>query len=112
MGSYYDDLGAYLLKDSVVNVSSNEIKAVVYHPANQVYVGGTKGFDNLTYVMPQLMHIAYGELRVDHSDTNFPLYKAFAEAERLAQKKRNGYWATHSAPEEATTNSVLKAMAH
>jgi hypothetical protein len=102
MGSYYEDLGAYLLKDSVVNVSSNEIKAVVYSPANQVYVGGVKGFDNLTYVMPQVMHIAYGELRVDHSDTNFPLYKVFVKAERLAQKKRSGYWATHSATEEAT----------
>lgn len=109
--SYFEDMGVYLLRDSVVNVSSNEIKAVVYRPANQVYVGGTKGFDNLTYVMPQVLHIANGELRVDHSDTNFPLHKVFAEAERLAQKKRNGYWATHSGPsDEVTTNKVLRQM--
>jgi len=107
--SCFKDLGAYLLKDSVVNVSSNEIKAVVYSPANRVCVGGAKGFDNLTYVMPQVLHIANGELRVDHSDTNFPLYKVFVDAERLAKKKRNGYWATHTEPPvEATTNDVPK----
>jgi len=96
--SYYEDLGLYLLKNSVENVSSNEIKAVVYGPANRVYVGGSNGFSNLTYVMPQLLHIAYGELRVNHSDTNFPLYKVFVEGENLAKKRKNGYWATHTEP--------------
>lgn len=96
--SYILDLGLYLLKDTVINVSSNEIKAVVYQPANQVYVGGSKGFENLTYVMPQLLHIAYGELGVDHSDTNYPLYEVFRDAENVAKKNRMGYWATHPEP--------------
>jgi len=85
----------YLLKDSIVGLSSNEVKAIAYCPANRVYVGGTDGFRNLSYTMPQLMNIAYGVCRVDHDDTNHTMYSVFAAAERLAQHRRYGYWKTH-----------------
>jgi hypothetical protein len=91
--SYYEDMGLYLLKDCSISLSSNRIRAVVYRPANRVYVGMPNGFDNLSYVMPQLLHISYGNLKVDHSDTNYPMYKVFCDAEYLAKKHKKGYWA-------------------
>ena len=94
-GSYYEDLGLYLLKECSLNLATNQIKAVIYQPANQVYIGMPDGFDNLTYVMPQLTHIAYGKLKVDHSDTNYPLYRVFCDAEYLAKRFKQGYWADH-----------------
>lgn len=97
-GSYLMDRGLYLLKDCSVSSMSNVIKAVIYRPANRVYIGMPDGFDNLSYTMPQLLHIAYGELYVDHSDTNYPLYQVFAGAEKLAKRNKKGYWETHNEP--------------
>ncbi len=97
-GSYPEDLGAYLLKSTIVELSSNQVAAVVYSPANQVYVGMPKGFENLSYIMPQMVHISNGELLVDHSDTNYPLYRVFLEAEHAARKHKKGYWTTRAEP--------------
>lgn len=110
MGSYPQDIRLYLLKDCTISAVANEITAVIYRPANQVYVGMPNGFDNRSYIMPQLLHIAYGELYVDHSDTNYPMYRTFCEAERLAKIHRKGYWETHTDPPATTTNTVSNVV--
>jgi hypothetical protein len=90
----------YLLKNSIVWLNSKEAKAVVYKPANRVWIGRDENGDDicriLFYTMPQLVSIAYGYVILDNSDTDYPLYKVFKEAERLAKENKKGYWATHS----------------
>lgn len=95
-GSFTGYKEVYLLKSTMINLASNEMKAVAYRPATRVYIGGPQGFRNLNYTMPQLLHTVYGRCRVDHSDTNYPLYKVFREAEHIAKKKKLGYWETHT----------------
>ncbi|HCE46755.1 MAG TPA: hypothetical protein DET40_24675 [Lentisphaeria bacterium] len=94
------DRDIYMLKDSVVWINAKEAKAILYQPANRIWVGhdenGKSAFRNLTYIMPQLLSIIEGEIIVDHSDTGYPLYEVFKEAERLAKENKKGYWATHS----------------
>jgi hypothetical protein len=72
----------------------------MYKPANQIFIrhdeNGEEVFRNLSYTMPQLVSIAYGKVMVDHSDTDYPLYEVFKEAERLAKENKKGYWAMHS----------------
>ena len=101
----------YLRKDSIVHLDSNALVSVVYDPANQVYIGkdsdGKMQYDTLTYTMPQLLMFTHGYCVLDHSDTNYPLYQVFVEAENLAKKHRQGYWATHTEPPaQATTNAI------
>jgi hypothetical protein len=97
LGPSWDEI--YLLKDSTIWLSPKTAKAIVYKPANRIWIGynarGKNIFKILFYIMPQLVSIAYGELKVDHSDTDYPLYKVFKEAERLAKENKKGYWETH-----------------
>lgn len=94
--SFPEDLGVYLLKNTMVESASNRITAIAYTPARQVYIGMPKGFRNLSYIMPQLVHMVNGALLVDHSDTNYPQYRVFADAEIIAKRNKKGYWATHT----------------
>jgi len=98
LGSLIDN-DAYLLRDSVVWLNSKEAKAIVYKPANRVWIGhdenGKDIFRNLSYRLPQLIRFTYGQSLLDHSDTDYPLYEVFKEAEKLAKENKKGYWATH-----------------
>ena len=106
--------GAYL-DSGFVWMSSSDVKAVVYTPANRIWTGrdsnGKSTFRNLTYTMPQLLLFLEGVVLLDHSDTNYPLYQVFVEAENLAKKHRQGYWATHTEPPaQAPTNAISKGQ--
>ena len=92
---------AYLRKDCSVTLATNALKSVVYAPANKasmMYPHGEIQTKVLTYRMPQLLCLLYGYCLLDHSDTNYPLYRVFAEAEKAAKRNRKGYWATHKEP--------------
>ena len=96
---------------TVATEESNTVRSVVYTPANQNFIkyddAGEAQFDNLTYTMPQLLNLTGGYCVLDHSDTNYPLYQVFVEAENLAKKHRQGYWATHTEPPaQAPTNAI------
>ena len=86
----------YLRKDSTVVDAGGGVVSVVYDPANQVFVGkdeeGRMAYDVLTYTMPQLLLLTYGYCRLDHSDTNYPLYPVFVDAENAAKQHRKGIW--------------------
>ena len=90
----------YLRNDSTSQIQENTIKGIIYNPAYQVFIrkdkNGESEFDILTYTMPQLLLLTNGYCLLDHSDTDYPLYEVFKEAERLAQENKKGYWATHS----------------
>jgi len=102
--------GVYVRKDCRAALGENAFKAVIYTPANTVSVMDETGeveSEILTYRMPQLLSLMDGYCLLDHSDTNYPLYQVFLEAERLAKKHKKGYWATHTEPPApATTNAV------
>ena len=90
----------YLHKDSIVRIGDDVIKAVVYDPANQVFIGkdgrGKLLYDTQTYTVKQLKLLLYGYCLLDRSDTDYPLFPVFLEAEQLAKKHRQGYWKTHA----------------
>lgn len=87
----------YLRKDSTVSAAGGGVLSIVYDPANQVFTGedegGKRSCDVLTYTMPQLLMLTYGYCRLDHCDTNYPLYSVFVEAEDVARRHRKGIWA-------------------
>ena len=95
LGTMWPD-NVYLRRDSTVFTEGGVVKSVVYDPANQVFVGKDEGgnmlYDALTYTMPQLLMLTYGYCRLDHSDTNYPLYPAFVEAEDVAKRHSKGLW--------------------
>jgi len=88
----------YLLKETTIWTGSNQARGVVYQPANRVWIGrDSKGkflYRNLSYRMPQLVQLAYGELALDPVDKDFRLHEVFVRAEELAKQHRKGYWAT------------------
>jgi endonuclease YncB( thermonuclease family) len=53
---------------------------------------GKQQYRNLTYAMPQLLLLTHGYCLLDRSDTNYPLYQVFLDAEDLAKKNRAGCW--------------------
>ena len=90
----------YLRQDCTSIIGKNTIKGIVYGPANQVFMrknkNGKSEFDVLTYTVKQLKLILYGYCLLDHTDTDYPMYKVFKEAESLAKENKEGYWKTHS----------------
>ncbi len=86
----------YLLPESIIRISNKEIKAIVYTPANRVWIryedNGDAVFENLSYVMKALLYINTGELIVDHQDKSCPFYDVFSELEMLAKKQKKGCW--------------------
>jgi hypothetical protein len=90
--------GVYVRTDCKQILGTNNWRAVAYHSANAI-VEVDKDLNQekrvLTYVMPQLLNLTYGYALLDTSDTNYPLYEVFREAEQVARENRNGYWATH-----------------
>jgi hypothetical protein len=99
IGTLLGPYGVYIRTDCKQVVGEKLWKGVVYKPANtigtvdenlKIHIGV------LTYTMPQLLNLAYGYSLLDTSDTDYPLYEVFREAERVARENRNGYWATHA----------------
>lgn len=97
LGTMWPD-GLFIRTDCKISRDMNRLSAVVYDAANVDEVMNEKGeikSDILTYRMPQLLNLSYGYCLLDHSDTNYPLYRVFEQAEQLAKKYKKGYWATH-----------------
>jgi len=91
--------GVYIRTDCKQVIDKSAWKAVVYRTANKTaIVGENLELEKtvLTYAMPQLLNLAYGYSLLDTSDTDYPLYGVFKEAEQVARRNGNGYWATHS----------------
>ena len=88
----------YLRDDSVVRMAPKHVVGIIYIPANRVYAGrssdGGMLFSNLTYVAPQVLRLVNGQYILDNTDTNYPMYEVFREAEALAKKHRKGCWAS------------------
>jgi hypothetical protein len=88
--------GAFLLKGSIKQIGTNKISAVIYEAASQYYVGtdenGKQYFNNESYVSAQLGILVFGSSRLDHTDTDNPLYEEFSKAEAIAKKYKLGYW--------------------
>ncbi len=87
----------YLRKDTLRECPDADKCAVLYTPGHRICIGkdenGEFQYENLHYNMPQLDMILSGYCLVDHSDTDYPLYKVFRKAEELARKAHRGYWA-------------------
>ena len=92
----------YLLARASLEMSKDFVKGIVYHPANRVHVGrhenGSLKYEVVDYTIPQLLLIHSGYCTVDRTDTNYPLYEVFLDAERLARRHRKGYWEKHREP--------------
>ena len=111
LGTMWPD-GLFIRSDCKAAVDKSGFSAVMYDVATATETLNQKGeieVEVLTYRMPQVLNLVYGYCLLDHSDTNYPLYQVFLEAENLAKKHRKGYWATHrDAPAQAMTNGVSR----
>lgn len=89
--------GVYLRDDFSMVLGDNRVRGIAYEPARRNMAGvgqdGLPKYEILTYTMPQLLNVLIGYCYADHSDTNYPLYRIFAEAEQVAKQRRKGIWA-------------------
>ncbi len=87
--------GVYIRTDCKQILGTNRWSAVAYRRANSVGTIDDEGKNHtivLTYAMPQLLNLAYGYFLLDTSDTNYPMYEIFKDAEQVARENRKGYW--------------------